>query len=107
MQFVARYHLRPGKDQEARKWILKEEKEGIPNAPGWKYLGTYFNSMGFGKFAIEFRCEIKNYAAIDAWREAPDAPWAKWYCEFSQFRDLSRPSEISILIEASEHSIPG
>jgi hypothetical protein len=107
MQFVARYHLLPGKEPEARKWILEKEKEGIPTAPGWKYLGTYFNSMGFGRFDIEFRYEIENYAAIDAWREDPDAPWVKLFMEVAQFLDLSRPFEMAILREASEHSVLG
>ena len=107
MQHVSRYHLRPGKEREARKWILEKEKEGIPNAPGWKYLGTYFNSMQFGRFDIEFRSEIENYAAIDAWRADPDSPWVKLFMEGAQFLDLSRPCEIAILREASEYSVLG
>jgi hypothetical protein len=104
MEFVARYHLRPGKERDARKWILEKEKEGIPDAPGWKYLGTYFNSMGFGRFDMEIRSEIENYAAIDAWREDPEAQWLKFADGFFQFIDLSRPYEMAILREASEHS---
>lgn len=105
MQHVARYHLRPGKEREARMWILENEKEGVPTAPGWKYLGTYFNSMQFGRFDIELRHEIENYAAIDAWREDPDSPWLRSYMEFAKFLDLSRPFEIAILREVSEYTV--
>lgn len=105
MQYVSRYHLRPGKEREARMFTLEKEKEGIPTAPGWKYLGTYYNSMQIGRFDLEIRHEIENYAAIDAWREDPDAPWVKIFMEFAQFLDLSRPFEIAILREASEHTI--
>jgi hypothetical protein len=107
MQHVARYHLKPGKGPEARTWILEKEKEGIATAPGWKYLGTYFYSMGFGRFDMEIRHDIENYAAIDAWREDPDSPWVKIFMECSQFLDLSRPFEIAILREASEHTVLG
>jgi hypothetical protein len=58
----------PMKEREARLWVMEKEKEGIPDAPGWKYLGTYFKSMGLGRFDVEIRNEIENYAAIDAWR---------------------------------------
>jgi hypothetical protein len=107
MEFVARYHIIAGKEREAREWVLAKEKEGIPTAPGWKYLGTYFNSMGFGRFDLEIRSEIENYAAIDAWREDPDSPWVKLNLEGSQFVDLSRPYEMAILRKASEHSSMG
>jgi hypothetical protein len=111
MQYVSRYHLRPGKEREARLFTLEKEKEGIPTAPGWKYLGTYYNSMQIGRFDIEIRHEIENYAAIDAWRGDPDSPWVgdpdspwvKNYMEFAQFLDLSRPIETAILLEASEY----
>jgi hypothetical protein len=104
MQVVTRFHILPGKENELRKWTLEKEKEGIPNAPGWKYLGTYFTSMGFGRFDMETRNEIENYAAIDSWRENPDAPWIKLEKEVAQFTDFSRPYEITILREASEPS---
>jgi len=107
MQFVARYHLLPGKAPEARKLILEKEKEGMPNAPGWKYLGTYFTSMGLGRFDMEIRSEIENYAAIDAFREDPDSPWMKRVREITKFVDWSRPIDMTILREASEHSALG
>ena len=107
MQIAGRYHLRPMTEADARKWILEKEKEGIPNAPGWNYLGTYFTSMGLGRFQVEVRAEIENYAAIDAWREDPEGPWVKFIEGLFQFIDLSRPFEMAVLREASEHSVWG
>jgi hypothetical protein len=60
--------------------------------------------MGFGRFDMEIRSEIENYAAIDAWREDAEAPWVKFIGGLFQFIDLSRPLENAILREASEHS---
>jgi hypothetical protein len=101
MQLVGRYHLLPGKRAEAMKWTAEKEKEGIPTAPGWKYLGTYYTSVGFGRFDVEVRHEIENYAAIDAWRESPDSPWMQIFNEWSRFLDWSRPIETAVLQEAS------
>jgi antibiotic biosynthesis monooxygenase (ABM) superfamily enzyme len=108
MQIVFRCHIKPGKQSELNKFVLAKEKENIENAPGWKYLGSYFTSFGFGEYDFEWRFEIENYASIDAWRDAPDAAWKRFSDSFySEFVDTSRPMQTAILREASEPSSIG
>jgi hypothetical protein len=65
MQYIVRYNLKPLKAEQYREWLKKNArvyKEGVP--PGWKYLGTWFTVLGFGKYACEDRWEVKDYADL-------------------------------------------
>jgi hypothetical protein len=104
MQFVFRCHIKPGKQSEFNKFILAKEYENNGEAPGWKYLGSYFTSFGIGVYDFEYRFEIENFASIDAWRDVPDAAWKRIYYEIMEFVDESRPTETTFLREASEPS---
>ncbi len=67
MQYVQRYYLQPKKAGAFRDWLQKNGPALIENAPeGWKYIGTWFMVRGFGKFDVETRWELADYAALGA-----------------------------------------
>lgn len=67
MQYVQRFNLKIYKAGEFRDWLKKHDqtlREGQPE--GWTYLGTWFTVRGFGRYEVEVRFELRDYADLGA-----------------------------------------
>jgi len=83
MQYVTRFNLQPLQGGAFREWLTKNDallREG--QAQGWTYLGAWFTVHGFGRYDVELRYEVGDYANLcagfgsealqKAWIEASD-----------------------------------
>lgn len=67
MQYIFRFNVIPHKSEAFRDWLKKNDKllhEDMPE--GWQYLGAWFTVRNFGRYNVEMRYEIDDYADLGA-----------------------------------------
>ena len=67
MQYIQRFNLKHNRAGEYRELLKKYDqtlREGQPE--GWTYLGTWFTVLGFGRYEVEVRFELRDYADLGA-----------------------------------------
>jgi hypothetical protein len=96
MQYIQRYNLVPKKNGAFRDWLQNNSPAVSENAPeGWKYVGTWFTVRGFGKFDVETRWELADYAALGAgWG---NETFQKLSTEWFEFIDTSIVGEVALM----------
>jgi hypothetical protein len=107
MQYIIRYEIKDGKNSEFRKWVLDNANNFEQHAvKGWKYLGTWFTVRGFGRYSVETRWELEDYAALGA--GFGDEVAQKMNLEWFQMVDWAQGSETQLVKSAAEvDMLPG
>ena len=96
MQYIQRYYLSPKKTGAFRDWLQKNSPALIENAPeGWKYIGTWFTVRGFGRFDVETRWELADYAALG--NRLENETLQKLNAEWFEFIDTSIVGEVALM----------
>ena len=105
MEQVYRYHLKPGKAEEYREWLKKNDQVFRDGAPeGQTYLGTWFTVQGFGEYSVESRWELDDYAALGAGMGNDE--FQRVMSEWSDYADTSRPQQSALMKSVEDVIIP-
>jgi hypothetical protein len=103
MQIIFRGCLKEKQASAYRDWLAKNHDALQDHAPpGWKYAGTYFTVMGFGKFDVENRWELSSYGALDAARDHEDETLDKLILEQTEFFEPTIPGETYLMRSAED-----
>jgi len=66
MLYINNFNIKEYKTKEFQKFIKENEKTLSQHAPkGFKYIGTYFYTAGFGPYVGAQLWECSNYADFD------------------------------------------
>ena len=66
MLYISNFNIKEYRTKEFQKFIKENEKilsEHVPK--GWKYMGTYFYTAGFGPYVGAQLWEVSKYADFD------------------------------------------
>ncbi|NNF69333.1 MAG: hypothetical protein HKN01_06145 [Acidimicrobiia bacterium] len=104
MQYITRYSLKDGVAVDFRDWVQKNGQELNEHAPeGWRYVGTFFTVMGFGKFEAETRWEVEDYSTFGG--GFGDETFQRLFHEWNEFINPNLPGETYLMKSAGDVAI--
>jgi hypothetical protein len=105
--YVTPYFLKPEKVVAFRDWLksdgCKKLIKEYEKETGTKYIGTFFQVLGFGEWDAEDWWEMKDYAAFDKIRESKVED--KLMDEVYDFIDMTRYAPSRLYRSASDVKI--
>lgn len=104
MYVVSGYHLKQGKAQDYKQWLLSDETADlffrIKEETGFEYIETYFTIYGFGEYTCETWWEVSDWGVLGNMRES-DAG-AEWLEQSQHYIDETRPFDSRALRSTSD-----